>query len=191
MTEPLIRGYVLDHTARFYRSTYDYSTAARIEGDLSLEVKSALETVSHADWYPRRYQVEMLNAFAAARGSSDVTYGDFMRCGAKLGEPNNDFAKLLIQLMTPELFLRKLPRFWTRDLKSSGAFEIEMPRTGARGAKVKLRNVKQYDHGAIFWMGFIQSTLAQLGASGLVVTQEGWSWSNPGPQDISYDVRWS
>jgi hypothetical protein len=96
-----------------------------------------------------------------------------------------------MQLMTPELFLKKLPRFWARDHKGSGAFELEPVMAGSRGARFVLRSVKHYDHGAILWMGFIQGMLVQLGASGLVVGQQGWSWENPGPQDVAYEVKWS
>jgi len=190
MEEPQIRGHVLDHTARFYRSVYEHASIARIEGELSIELKAALESVTPAAWYPRRFQVELLKAFATVRGNSDATYGDFLRCGSSLAQPNNDFVKLLMKLMTPELFLKKLPRFWARDHKASGGFEIEPLGAAERGAQIRLSGIKHYDHGAILWMGFIQNVLAQLGTAGLVVRQEGWSWSSPGPQDIAYEVRW-
>lgn len=190
MEEPMIRGHILDHTARFYRTGFDHVTVARIEGELSIEVKAALDSVTPAAWYPRRFQVDILNALAAARGSGDGTYGDIQRCGAGLAEPTNEFARLLMKLMTPELFVKKLPRFWARDHKSSGAFEIE-PSVEQRGALLRLRGIKNYDHGAIFWMGFMQSVLKQVGAGSLVIRQEGWSWSSPGPQDVSYEVKWS
>lgn len=190
MEEPQIRGSVIEHAARFYRTSFERSTIARIEGELSIEVKSALDIMLSAEWYPRRYLVEILNAFAAVRGSGDGTYGDFVRCGAGLAEPTNELAKLLITVMTPDLFVKKLPRFWARDHKGSGTFEVE-PLSGQRGALIRLRGVRQYDHAAILWLGFIQSVLKQLGASSLVVRQEGWSWSTPGPQDVSYEVRWS
>lgn len=190
MEEPMIRGHVLEQTARFYRASYDPVTISRIEGELSIELKAALEAMSSAGWYPRRYQVELLNALAAVRGPSDATYGDLVRCGAALAEPSNSFTSLLLHLMTPELFVRKLPRFWARDHKSSGAFEIE-PAGDGRGARVRLRGVKHYDHGAVLWLGFLQGVLERVGAAGASVRQEGWSWSSPGPEDVAYEVRWS
>lgn len=190
MEEPQIRGYVLEHAARFYRTSFDHSTVARIEGELSIETKFALDNMASSEWYPRRFLVEILNAMATVRGSGDGTYGDIVRCGAGLAEPANELARLLVKVMTPELFVKKLPRFWARDHKASGMFEIE-PLSGQRGALIRLRGVRQYDHAAILWLGFIQSMLKQLGAASLAVRQEGWSWSSPGPQDISYEVRWS
>lgn len=192
MEEPMIRGHVLEHAARFYRTSYDHSAAARVEGELSIELKAALESLTRAEWYPRRYLVEMLNAFAMVRGTSDATYTDFVRCGSSIADANSEFSKLLMRVMTPELFLKKLPRFWSRDHKGSGAFEIEPVGSGEhRVARVVLRSVKHYDHGAILWLGFIQGVFSQLGASKLSVTQEGWSWESPGPQDVAYEVRWS
>jgi hypothetical protein len=183
---------VLEHASRFYRSSYDNSTASRVDGELSVELKSVLDSVSRAQWYPRRYLVEMLHAFAIVNGTTDATYADFLRCGSSLADANNEFAKLLMRVMTPELFLKKLPRFWSRDHKGSGAFELEPAAPGEqRFARITLRSVKHYDHAAILWLGFIQGVLAQLGATKLAVTQEGWSWDSPGPQDIAYEVRWS
>jgi hypothetical protein len=190
MEEPLIRGHVLEHTVRFYRTSFDYSAAAHVDGELSIEVKTALDTLTPAEWYPRRFQVEMLNAFATVRGNGDSTYGDILRCGTALADPSNDFVRLLMKLMTPDLFVKKLPRFWSRDHKASGAVEVEALE-GARGARVRLRGIKHYDHAAVLWMGFIQGVLKQIGASGVIVRQEGWSWARPGPQDVSYEVRWS
>jgi hypothetical protein len=190
MEAPLIRGHVLEHTARYYRLSFDHVAAARIDGELSIEVKSALETLAPAEWYPRRYLVEMLKAFVAVRGSGDTTYGDILRCGSALAEPNNDFLRLLMKVMTPEIFLKKMPRFWARDHRASGTVEIE-PLDGPRAMRVRLRGVKQYDHGAILWMGFMHGVLKQLGTSTPIVRQEGWSWASPDPQDVAFEVRWS
>jgi hypothetical protein len=91
MEEPMIRGHVLDHAARFYRSSYDQSTAARVDGELSVELKSVLESITRAEWYPRRYLVEMMNAFALVRGTTDVTHADLVRCGSSLADANHEF----------------------------------------------------------------------------------------------------
>lgn len=191
MEEPMVRGHVLEHVARYYRSTYDHPTAARVEGELSIELKTTLESVAKPGWYPRRHLVELLRAFAAARGAGDAAYGDFVRCGRTLAEADNDFARLLMKLMTPELFVKKLPRFWSRDHVASGAFEIAPSSNGESVARITLRNVKNYDHGAILWLGFMQRVLEQLGTRQAAVMQQGWSWVSPGPQDVSYEVRWS
>jgi len=190
MQEPLIRGHVLEHTVRFCRLSYEHGEMARIDGELSVDVKAALDELTPAAWYPRRFQVELLNAVSTVRGKSDATYGDFLRCGTALAEPSNDFVRLLMQVMTPELFVKKLPRFWSRDHKGSGDFEVKAL-SDQRGAHICLRGVQDYDHGAILWMGFIQGVLKQIGASRLIVQQQGWSWSNPGPQEVAYEARWS
>jgi len=108
-----------------------------------------------------------------------------------LAEPNDEYSRLLMQVMTPEIFLKKLPRFWSRDHQESGAFELEPIASGVREARITLRGVKHYDHAAIVWLGFIQGVLVQLGAPGLSVAQRGWSWDSPGPQDVTYEVKWS
>lgn len=192
MAEPMIRGYVVLHTARFMRTESDEVTARRLDGELSLELRLALEEMSPAAWYPRYYQVELLHKFAAMKGSSDATYTELQRCGATLHTTaGNEFTALLMKVLTPELFLKKASRLWTRDHRNSGSCELESLDPDRRQGRLRLRDVAGYNHTSIVWLGWIQSVLGELTGRKPSATQTGWSWANPGPAEVTYEVSWS
>jgi hypothetical protein len=190
MTEPMIRGHVIAHTVRFARAHLDWSGAQRFNAELSMELNGLLEGVAGASWYPRRYQVELLQAFASSRGRAEVAYGDLMLCGSAMAAVDNQFMSLLMRVMTPELFVKKLPLFWRRDHQNSGAIEVEAGNDSGH-ARVKLSGISGYDHAAVLWLGWIKHILDGLCTGRADVSQTGWSWPMPAPSDVMFDVRWS
>jgi hypothetical protein len=191
MSEAMIRGHILAHTVRFARAHLDWSGSERLASQLSVELSSVLEGVTGAGWYPRKYQVELLHAFASARGRSEVAYGDLILCGSAMAAVDNHFMSLLMKVMTPELFVRKLPMFWKRDHQGSGAIEVAAFADGSTEASLKLTGVSGYDFAAVLWLGWIKHVLDGLCSGRADVSQTGWSWPNPGPAEVVFDVRWS
>ena len=55
----------------------------------------------------------------------------------------------------------------------------------------RLRGVGGYDHVAVFWLGFIEAVLAELGGPSATARQTGWSPTRPGPDEVVYEMRWS
>src|SRR5262245_43844996 len=106
MLEPMIRGHVIEHTAKFFRSEVEPDFALRVDSGLSLELKTALREIGPAAWYPRQYQVELLRAVAEAHADEAATRRDLLRCGAGMAVGDNEFMKLLLKVLTPELFLK-------------------------------------------------------------------------------------
>jgi hypothetical protein len=41
------------------------------------------------------------------------------------------------------------------------------------------------------WLGWIRGALGNAAGKGAEVTQEGWTWASPAPDEITYEVRWS
>ena len=191
MPEPMIRGHVIIHTASFLRTQSDHSRSQAIESELSAPVRSALEHLAPAKWYPRQFQVELLNALAAVRGHGDATYGELMRCGAGMVAVDNEFFRLLMKVLTPELFIKKLAKFWQRDHRHSGSFELKSLEGGGVGGRLQMRDVAGYDHAAILWLGWLKRMLEVISGRHSEVRQSGWSWSNPAPSEIIYEVKWA
>ena len=189
MLEPMIRGHVIEHTAKFFRSVVEPDFALRVDAALSLELKTTLREVGLAGWYPRQYQVELLRAVAEAHGDEDATRSDLMRCGAAMAVGDNEFMKLLMKVLTPELFLRKVSRFWQRDHQDSGGDHLE--RLDADSACLRLRGVAGYAHSGLLWLGWMQEIFDEMGQAGAQIVQQGWTWSNPAPDEVVYEVKWS
>jgi len=191
MQEPQIRGHVILSTLAFLRL---HSEAAQrpYEADISLELRQALEGVKAAGWYPRQHHTGLLSALTAGKARDEAAiYAALLECGASLAAPDNQFSRLLMKVMTPELFLKKLPKFWSRDHQHGGQLELEaLDEANARG-KIRLSGVAGYNHAAIVWLGFVKGVLDELTGGDSAVQQTGWSYTSPGPNDVFYEVHWS
>lgn len=185
-----IRGYSLRQTARYLETKFDADARERALATLPAETRTALATFDAGGWYPRIHSAALFRAIAAARGG-DHTYRDLVGCGEFIaGEATNTFLRLLMKVMTPTLFAKKVPDFWTRDQRG-GHFEVDVERAGAGAIDMALVDVEGYDHIGVVSIGWIQFGMAALGKRDVRVTQDGWSAAAPGPRRIGYQVRWS
>jgi hypothetical protein len=191
MTEPMIRGHVVTYTAGFFQKECDPEIALRVDRDLSIELRDALADMSPAGWYPRRYQVELLNVAAAAHQDQDVARKELMRCGAGLASVDNKFMQLLMKILTPELLLKKSSRFWLRDHRESGRCELDLLDSHRHTGRLRLRGVAGYSHASLVWLGWMTRVLDEICAPGAEITQQGWTWSSPAPDEVTYEVKWS
>lgn len=188
MSEPMTRGHVIMHTAAFMQQNGP-SGGHSTDGETSVTLRSGLDDMTAAGFYPRRFHTELLSTLASAR-HGDAGYARVLRCGASLLSLQNDFSVLLMKILTPDLFIKKLPRFWLRDHGSFGTCEIDALDPGMREARVRLSGVAGYDHIGIFWLGWLQGMLGELVATA-DVRQTGWSRQDSGPSEIIYEVKWS
>jgi hypothetical protein len=188
--EPLVRGYLILDSAAYFRSRSE-ETPQRFDEELPLPLRMALDAINPTGFYPRRHHAELLAAIARGRHGDDALYVDLMQCGAQLAVPDNYFAKLLLKVLTPQLFVQKLPKLWSRDHRDGGRLELESIDPVAGSAKLRLVGVGGYTHGAIVWLGWIKRVLVELACPKADVRQAGWTWTNPEPSDVSYEVRWS
>jgi hypothetical protein len=190
MPEPMIRGHVIQHTIKFFRNECEQDLGLRIEAALPLDLRTQLRDIAPAAWYPRRYEVELLQAIAHVHGNEASARNDLLRCGASMAVGNNDFMKLLMRVLTPELFVKKLPSFWTRDHQDSAGYLVDQVDVSGQRATLRLCGVGGYAHSAVLWHGWMQQVFREMGAN-CEVRQQGWSWSQPAPDEIKYEVKWS
>jgi hypothetical protein len=189
MSEPMIRGHVIAHTARFVRNHLDATGSRRLSTQLSDELKVVLDDIVPAYWYPRRHQVELLCALGETRGGAEAAYGDLLLCGSAMAAVDNPFMSLLMRVMTPDLFVTKLPLFWQRDHQSSGAMTVSS--SGRKHGRLVVSDIAGYDHAAVVWLGWIKQVLSGLSAGKAEVDQIGWTAARPGPNEVIYEMSWS
>ena len=194
MSQPMTRGHVIMHTATFLQQNASVRDSP-LEVESSLDLRTELESMTAAAFYPRHLHTELLALLATSRGTggtgNDPGYTSILRCGAALLSPQNQFSMLLMKVLTPDLFIRKLPRFWQRDHGSSGRCQVEALDSAAHRAHVRLTGVAGYEHIGIFWLGWLGGVLRALTGSAPDVRQTGWSRDDSGPNEISYEVKWS
>jgi hypothetical protein len=191
MPEPMIRGHVIQHTVTYFRTQCDPDTALRIDAALPFELKAQLRELVPASWYPRRCEAELLQAIAHVHGDEESTRRILRRCGAAMAVGDNEFMKLLMRVLTPELFLKKLPAFWSRDHQDSAGYHLDRLDAEARRASFRLSGIAGYTHSALIWEGWIEEIFREICGASSEVRQAGWTWSAPAPAEVSFEVTWS
>jgi len=188
----MIRGYSVKQQLNFLETQYEPAVSERLLAQIPERIRGALGSLKPAEWYPREYSVAVLRAIASHSGKNEsAVQSDLVRCGTFIAtEASNTFLKILMKMLTPALFAKKIPDFWQRDQKG-GRFEVDTSNTKDDRLQLRLCDVEGFDHIGLIGIGWISYGLKAMGKADVVVDQEGWSLSNPGPKNITYDVKWS
>ncbi|HEU4582614.1 MAG TPA: hypothetical protein VFS67_30365 [Polyangiaceae bacterium] len=188
----MLRGYILKQSVSFIESDYfSPQTRRAIFDGLPPEVSSALPVIKPAEWYSRDYLMEMLRGIARVKNTDAGAYEDLVAYGTYVStEATNTFLKLLLKMLTPTLFAKKIPEVWQRDHRNSGAFEVDVQHANEGLIKLRLVGAGGFDHVGITSIGFISNALKTMGKSDVRMTQTGWSLATPGPDRIDYELRW-
>jgi len=189
--EPMIRGYSIKQQLHFLEQC-ERELLSRWRETVPADIRNTLDSLKAAEWYPRAYSVDILRAIAAHHGSSEqATYEAMGRCGTFIAEEaTNTFLKLLMKVLTPALFAKKIPEFWKRD-HTGGHFEVDTAGAKSGSLELELRDVEGFDHIGAVAIGWMTFGFTAMGKRDVVVTQKGWTLANPGPANIQYRVRWS
>lgn len=189
-TTSQIRGYSLRQTARYLETKFDADTRRRVIDGLPASSRTMLSSFDAGEWYSREHSSALFRAIAGARGG-DQAKDDLIACGEFIaGEATNTFLRLLMKIMTPTLFAKKVPDFWKRDHRG-GHFEVDVSKAGDGKIDLKLVDVGDYDHIGPVAIGWIKFGMTSLGKKDVKVDIDGWSLDNPNPPVVSYQVTWS
>ena len=192
MTTPMLRGYILKQTVSFIESDYFQPQARQtILESLTPEVANALPAIKPAEWYTRDYLMDMLRGIARIKNTDDGVYEDLVAYGTYVStEATNTFLKLMLKMLTPTLFAKKIPDVWQRDHRNSGTFEVDVQHANEGLIKLRLVGAGGFEHVGITSIGFISSAMKIMGKKDIRMTQKGWSLATPGPDRIDYELRW-
>lgn len=190
--EPMIRGYSVKQQLSFLETQYPQEESERLLLRIPEEVRRGLQTIKPAEWYPRQYSIEVLRAIASHGGDSEkAAQDDLLRCGTFIAtEATNTFLKLLMKILNPTLFFKKLPEFWSRDQKG-GFIETDTSRADDNHIDVVIGDVAGFDHIGIVSTGWMYFALRSMGKENVQVKQSGWSLKTPGPERVTYEVTWA
>jgi hypothetical protein len=191
MSESQIRGYSIRRTASFIDKYFDPGTAERVKREVPAEVWRLAEDLQPGQWYPRKHAVMLYEAIAAAHSNPDDSYRDLVACGEHICvEATNTFFRILMRIMTPTLFAKKLPSFWRRD-QQGGAFEYDLSGVDRNSVRLILLDVADYPHIAPVTVGFFQFFFRAMGKRNVEVQQDAWSPTCIAPANVNFDVTWS
>lgn len=190
MATDMVRGYLVAQALEFVRTRCGAAERERIEAQLSGQFRSAASALTPSGWFPRRFMAEVLHAIGAAT-PEETRYDQLLACGQFINQrTTNDFTVLVYGILTPELFVRRVPRFWQREHQGAARCELD-PGSSAGLTRLELSGVEGYDNIGVVWLGWMQGALAQMRSGGVTLTQSGWTAASPAPGKIQYELRWS
>jgi hypothetical protein len=191
MSTPMIRGYSLNQTAKYLDARLDGEQRRRAIDTLPAAVRDQLGSWKPVEWYPREHSSALFRAIAATRSDEQGAFDALAGCGEYIAtEATNTFLKLMMRIMSPTLFAKKIPEFWKRDQRG-GFFEADVSAADRAVIRMRLADVEGYDHIGIVSIGWIRFGMTALGKHDVRITQTGWTAGQPAPREIRYEVTWS
>jgi hypothetical protein len=191
MSEPMARGYIITRTLEFIKGGYfSPSVAQGILDSVPEELRSQYNNLAPATWYPRNYLEPLMRGVAAAKNDEKGSADDLAACGRVLAtEATNSFLKILMKMMSPSLFMKKVPDFYQRDHCNSGRFEVDVSAANEGKINVQLVGAEGFDHIGATAVGFFQFGLESIsGPNSVDVKLEGWSLTNPSPPVVDFQI---
>jgi hypothetical protein len=183
-----VRGYIVAKSAAYLRSLVSDAEGRRIFEGLSPAVQHAVSQAKPADWMPAAHSSEILRAIAAlSKGNDDHARDELVKCGRYIAnEATNTFLKLLMKVLTPNLFAKKLPSFWSRDA-TAGRYEVDVT---DEKIVCHLKEMEPFDHIAPIGVGYVSFALEAMGKTIRKSNLHGWSLATPNASDLWFELYW-
>lgn len=182
------RGYMLTMTLKYVREVLDPKRREAVLAKLSPETIKFAETAKPTEWYPVARSVEIYDAIVdACNGDAALAEQDLIGIG-QFGahEASNTFLRLLMKVLTPGLFAKKLPSLYERDnSKGKVTVEVEDDRLICR-----IDDCKGCKHLGPISAGWAIYTLETMGKKLSQKKVHGWSLDNPDSGSVSFELIW-
>jgi hypothetical protein len=191
MTQPMIRAFTVHRQLEFIEDYFDAADRERVKAEIPSEIMEDLGRLKKVDWCPAEYCCAMLRAISSAKHDPKGSYNDIVECGKFVSvEATNTFYKLLLKVITPSIFLKKMDTFWAKDFKNAGRWNVTIDES-KRSATLILSDAKELDHIAPFSAGFITFVITAMGINDVSCETQGWTLETPGADEVRYHVRWA
>src|SRR5262249_11391042 len=131
---------------------------------LSPDVRSAVSRYKEIEWYPIRHWCEILRGIASLAGNDEQAALELLsNAGTSIAQlATSTFLRLLLRVMTPSVFSKKLPSIWERD-NNSGRIVLESFDADARRWVYRLADVEGYDYLGPVGRGYTVFAMKQMG----------------------------
>ena len=182
------RGYMLTTTLKYLREGLGPVRGPLALSKITPETLRIIESSKPAEWYPCALQVEMYEGIIfAAQGDLALAEKDLVGVG-KFGanEAINSFLKLLMKVLTPTLFAKKLPSLYERD-NSKGKVTVEV---SDDRLVCNIDDCKGCAHLAPVSSGWATFALEAMGKKLSKSVIHGWSFDDPDSGKVSFELNW-
>ncbi len=186
----LTKGFNLEQTITFIDTHYSAQVRDRIIEQLPRDVRDKLPRVRTGNWYPIGDLVAFLRAMASVAPADDEAERTSRALGRHLSDAaTGTFMRLLLKVMTPPVFLKKVPDIWPR-MFSFGTFEVDPAGFKEKRATMIMRGVDGFEHVAPVSAGWIEGVFEAMGCGGVDVRYEPLE-TEPGGGAFRFGVQWS
>lgn len=163
MTERLVKGFNLEQTSAFIDQHYSHDVREKIHTQLPRDLEQKLSSVKSGGWYPLADLVGLLEAMAEVAESPETAEDNARLLGQFLSNAaTGGFMRLLLKVLTPPVFLKKVPDIWPR-MFSFGEFESDPSGFPSGKAAMVMRDVDGFDYVASVSVGWIESVFSAMG----------------------------
>ncbi len=182
------RGYLFQTTLNYIRNGLHPERREQALAKVTPEMIRFIEAAKATEWYPIARYNELLDIIAySGDGSDGVAKDDLIGCGSfAANEATNTFLKLLMKVLTPTLFAKKLPSLFERDFTRG---KVRVTVSDDR-LVCHLSDVKEFKHIAPSSAGWATFTLQTMGKSLLERNVKGWSLTNTQPDECEFELIW-
>jgi hypothetical protein len=185
-----VRGYMVLNAASFLKKQLGEREAKAVFDTFPADVRAAIDTAKPADWVPISAFSHITRAIASrAKGDEAKAQDLLVTCGLYMAEEaSNTFLKLLLRMITPGLFIKKIPDIWSRDCSRGKLVPDEL--TSDR-LVVRTMDMEGFDHVVCTAAGFVTFVLKTMGKSVQKTTIHGWSLNNPCQSGAAFEISWT
>jgi len=190
MAELQGRGYLIAHCATYLKDKAGKDEWSKIHSQFSPELRQSLASeIKHAGWYPVAQLNEISKHIAASLGKNqdEASRKQFYECGRYCAaEATNTFLKMFLKLLSPALFVKKLPDVFQRDF-SQGRLVANL---NGNTLTCKYYDLTGFDHCPAYGPGFAAAALESMGKKINDVTLQDWSLSKPSVDGAGFTLIW-
>lgn len=191
MTDRSARGYMVQ-SCMDYVNTLEPELRERIYALIPPEVGRDPARYDKMLWYPIRSVASYYEAIAnTTDGSEAAVLGALQACGRAMAHAaTNSFLRLLMRVMNPSTFAKKLGDFWERDHKC-GHMQGDVSEIANKKLIVRLTDIAGYTHTSAIASGFGAFALEAMGMKNVTAVLHGWSLQTPAPESATVELTWS
>jgi uncharacterized protein (TIGR02265 family) len=190
MTAPRsVRGYAFAASLNYLTESVGKAKADEVLGTGTQELRRVLADPNPVERYPIALYSEINRLIAETIGGNDEEKRSeaIVACGKYAAHTaSNTFLRLLMRVLTPDLFAKKLPSLFARDF-NFGHLEVTVD---SRRLVCNMTDVEGFDWGASLSLGFAKFTLETMGKQIESTRVSGPTNANPGPASQTFELYW-
>lgn len=189
MTEHASKGYNIITSLKFLQDNYPADRAAASIAKLSPELTELLPRLERFEFYPRSYWSEAIMAIAEQHDSPEARVDALTRLGRTVCEAQtNQFLRLVIRMMTPQLLGKKINSIWKRDHRG-GMVTADLSKLADRRMDIHCTDIQGIAYYNAMSVGFFGFAFESMGTKGVRVRAE--KPEEPWPEECRLTVTWS